>query len=124
MWWMVSCLCLKKKLERLAIERTLIELLMFHYMGITTIAFSVLVCREVTSGGVIYSLSTADLAVSCDTTEFMLLRFCACLVFVCYSLGFPLFIVLVSAPEVLRRVREKLGLQGDSSDHDRKVEWW
>ena len=33
MWWMVSCLCLKKKLETLAIERTIIEVGMFNYMG-------------------------------------------------------------------------------------------
>eukprot|EP01043_Picozoa_sp_COSAG02_P003027 COSAG02_NODE_72_length_41961_cov_13.243658_3_plen_430_part_00 len=111
MWWMICCLKLKQKLETLAAQRTIVEVLMFHYMGITTIAFSLLVCRDVASGGVTRSLSIVDLAVSCETMEYQLLWTCAFLVFVFYSLGFPLLLMLVSKPELLRRVRTTLGLR-------------
>lgn len=67
-------------------------------------AFSTLVCRDVTSGGVTASLSIVDLSVSCDTDEFKLLLVCAFLVEMLYSVGFPLFLMLVSKPDLRRKI--------------------
>jgi hypothetical protein len=97
MWWMLSTLTLKQRLETLTFERTFIEVLMFHYMGITTIVASSLICSEVRSGGETTKLSIVDLSQSCDSTEYQALRFTALVVFCVYSVGFPL-ILLVRGP--------------------------
>jgi len=68
---------------------------MFSYMPITTQSFMMVLCRSVSTGGQDYSLSIADLSVSCDSGKHIAARLVAGAVFVIYSIGFPLRLAMM-----------------------------
>lgn len=109
MWWLLCADGLESKLKVKGFHRTLLEVLMFSYMGITKVAFSMMICRSVESNGKVYSLSVVDSSESCDSNKFMLTRFIALGVFALYSVGFPLVMILRTRPEGAGSIRSKLG---------------
>lgn len=68
---------------------------MFSYYPVTTQSFMMVLCRSVNSGGQEYSLSIADLGVSCDTRKHLAARLVAGAVFGFYSIGFPLLLTML-----------------------------
>jgi hypothetical protein len=125
MWWLICVNALESKLQAKGLHRTLLEVLMFSYMGITKVTFSMLICRSVENDGQTHSLSVVDSSESCHSAKFMVTRLIAAIVFVLYSGGFPLVILMRNRPDKIgnitrslkRKVLKKCGTGGDIIEH-------
>ena len=108
MWWLICTEGLETKLRDKAFHRTLLEVMMFSYMGITRSTFGMLMCRAVQNEGEDHSLSVVDSSESCHSWKFMVTRFVALVVFIIYSVGFPLVMIFRSQPEKISRVSDRI----------------
>jgi hypothetical protein len=91
MWWRVSAVALRRKMMKKQLVRTLLEVSMFSYMGVTKKAMSALLCTEV--DGEQHSYSAMDTSVLCYSGQNIVAQVIGWLVLIFFTFGFPVIII-------------------------------
>lgn len=93
--WELCCKQTKKKLLKIRRQRIVLEVLMFMYMPAAQTCFTMAWCRTISHEGEEYSLSLADLSVSCSNNGWhSFARVVSWLCFAVYTLGFPVLLAV------------------------------